>query len=160
MIKAIAAGKGTCEEGGGFYPIICEPGTPTYSTCPQVGLIGCNKRTNRCPAFFQIDATSSDDKVSGGVMLFLSLVLLFVCLGCLVYILCKMLGTISNRVIYKATSINPYLAMALGCMLTMLVQSSSVTTATMIPLIAVDAISLEKMYTVALGANLGTVRST
>jgi solute carrier family 34 (sodium-dependent phosphate cotransporter) len=158
-VKAIAKGTGSCDEGGGFYPIICEAGTPTYNTCSQVGLISCNKDTNRCPAFFQSDATARDDKVSGGFMLFISVIMLFFCLGCLVFVLVKMLGSVSNRVIYKATNLNGYVAMVLGCGLTVLVQSSSVTTSAMVPLVAVGAIRLEQMYPLTLGANLGTVRT-
>jgi solute carrier family 34 (sodium-dependent phosphate cotransporter) len=158
LIRDVAKGKGTCETDGGFYPIVCEPGTPTYETCSQVGLIACNSDTNKCPAFFQVDATASDDKISGGVMFFISICLLFVCLGALVVVLSKMLGAVSNRVIYKCSNINGYLAIAIGCGLTVLVQSSSVVTSALTPFVGLGAIRLEQMYPLTLGSNIGTVR--
>jgi len=103
IIKAIAQGEGSCSNGGGFYPIICEPGEPTASTCTQVGLISCDKDTNECPAFFDPNASAHDDKVSGGVCFFIAIIILFTCLLGLVTVLQKMLMGVSTRIIYKAT---------------------------------------------------------
>ena len=156
IIKDIAKGQATCSDGGGYYPIICEPGTPTYETCPQVGLIACVEDTNKCPAFFDATATSHDDKVSGGVCFFIAIIILFVCLIGLVTVLQKMLMGVSTRIIYKATDMNGYVAMIIGCGLTILVQSSSITTSTLTPLVGMGAIRLEQMYPLTLGANIGT----
>jgi solute carrier family 34 (sodium-dependent phosphate cotransporter) len=104
-----------------------------------------------------VDASAADDRMSGGVMLFLSICLLFISLGVLVVILSKMLGALSNRVIYKATNINGYIAMLIGCGLTLLVQSSSVVTSALTPLVGLGAVRLEQMYPLTLGANIGTV---
>lgn len=75
LINGIAENKTlSCAEGGGFYPIGCEDNAnPTYDTC-TAGLIGCNKDSNECPAFYQPTATAADDKVSGGVIFFLGIV--------------------------------------------------------------------------------------
>ena len=157
LIRAVAQGKGTCEDGGGFYPIICEPGRPTYDTCPQVGLITCISDTNRCPLFFQADADANDDKISGGVMMFLSLCMMFACLIILVNILTAMLESVSSRIIYKCTNINGYLGILIGTGLTVMVQSSSVVSSTLTPFVGVGALGLEQMYPLTLGANIGTV---
>lgn len=156
LIKKVALGEATCEEGGGFYPIICEPGEPTAATCSQTGLISCDKTTNNCPLMFSENATYEDDKVSGGVMLFLAICLLFICLAGLVMILSKLMNAISHRVIYKATSLNGYALIVIGTGITMLMQSSSVTTSALLPLVGVGAIRLEQLYPLALGANVGT----
>jgi sodium-dependent phosphate cotransporter len=156
IINSIAKGEGSCADGGGFYPIICEPGKPTYDTCSQVGLIACDKDTNDCPAFFDSSASAHDDKISGGVCFFIAILVLFVCLGGLVTVLQKMLMGMSTRIIYKATDMNGYLAMLIGCGLTILVQSSSITTSTLTPLVGMGAIRLEQMYPLTLGANIGT----
>jgi solute carrier family 34 (sodium-dependent phosphate cotransporter) len=137
----------------------CEPGTPTDSTCSQVGLIRCSDTTNECPLFFQPNATVQDDKMSGGVMLVLSIVLLFICLLILVAILSKMLGAVSNRIIYKCSNINGYVGIIVGCGMTVLVQSSSIVTSALTPLVGVGAIRLEEMYELSLGADIGTVRT-
>jgi len=153
VINAIASGdKASCDE---FYPTFCENGTISKKTC-SVGLIECDKSTGKCPAFFQDGATQKDDEVSGGVCLFLSLVLLVVCLLGLVKLLQKMLLGASTRVLHKATNINPYLAILLGAGITILVQSSSITTSAFTPLVGMGVIHIEQMYPITLGANIGT----
>jgi sodium-dependent phosphate cotransporter len=137
IIEAVAEdadGNDSCSVGGGFYPITCD-GAPTYDSCSSVGLIGCSKLTGDCPSFFSVNASQSDDKVSGGVVFFISICILFFCLICLVAILQKMLLGMSTRIIYKATDVNGYIAIAIGAGITMLVQSSSITTSTLTPLV-------------------------
>lgn len=51
----------------------------------------------------------------------------------------------STRVIYKATNVNGWLAMIIGCGITVLVQSSSVTTSVLTPLVGVGVIQLDQM---------------
>ena len=49
-----------------------------------------------------------------------------------------------------------YLAMAVGAAITFLVQSSSVFTSTLTPLVGVGVISLKRVYPLTLGSNIGT----
>jgi len=156
LIEAIAKDEGSCKDGGGFYPIECGAGEPTYDSCTQVGLIACDKKTGDCPALFQKGSSAGDDKVSGGVIFFVSIVILFVCLFGLVSVLQKMLLGMSTRIVYKATDINGYLAIAIGAGITVVVQSSSITTSTLTPLVGMGALRLEQMYPLTLGANIGT----
>lgn len=51
---------------------------------------------------------------------------------------------------------NGYFAILIGIVLTVMVQSSSVTTSLMIPMAAANIILLEQVFPVALGANVGT----
>lgn len=141
----------TCDS---FYPVKCE-GNPLKSTC-SVGLIDCDKKTDKCPAFFQDGALESDDVVSGAVCFVLALVILCICLIGLVTCLQKMLMGVSTRIIYKATNMNGYLAILIGCGLTILVQSSSITTSVLTPIVGVGALRLEQMLPLTLGANIGT----
>lgn len=153
VIKGVAKGE-SCED---YYPIECEdPENPTYSTCSQVGIISCDKTTDRCPAFFQADATLRDDQISGITVFILGLIILFICLFFMVTVLQKMLLGTSTRIIYKATNINGYLAMLVGVGVTILVQSSSITTSTFTPLVGLGVIRLEQMFPITLGANIGT----
>ena len=153
IIKAVAKGD-SCSD---FYPIVCEdPDSPTKSTCSTVGLIGCDKGTDACPAFFQADANQRDDQISGITCFIIGLVILFICLFAMVTMLQKMLLGASTRVIYKATNINGYLAILVGVGVTILVQSSSITTSTFTPLVGLGVIRLEQMFPITLGANIGT----
>ncbi|KAG7373653.1 sodium dependent phosphate transporter [Nitzschia inconspicua] len=152
VVEAVADG-GSCAE---FYPIVCDnPDEPTYSTCTR-GLIDCNKNNDKCPTFFQATATQGDDQLSGFCAFLLGLIILFFCLFGMVKVLQKMLLGMSTRIIYKSTNINGYLAMLIGCALTILVQSSSITTSTFTPLVGLGVIRLEQMYPLTLGANIGT----
>jgi len=152
VIKSVAKG-GKCQD---FYPINCtDNDNPTYKTC-DTGLIACDKTGGGCPAFFQATATEQDDKISGGVCFFLALVILIICLIGLVTLLQKMLLGTSTRIIYKATNINGYLAMLVGAAITVLVQSSSITTSTLTPLVGMGVLHLEQMLPLTLGANIGT----
>lgn len=157
MILAVADGTGDCSLGGGYYPIQCEdPSHPTAASCPVRGLIDCDRHTGDCPVFFQASATEVDDKLSGGVVFLLGICLLFVSLFGLIYILQYMLMGVSTRMVYKATNVNGYVAILLGAAITTLVQSSSITTSTLTPLVGLDLLRIEQMYPLTLGANLGT----
>lgn len=153
VIKGVAKGDRTCDS---FYPINCQdPSNPTKDTC-TVGLIGCDSKTNRCPALFESSATQRDDEVAGAICFFLGLVMILLCLIGLITILQRMFVGPAIRVVDKATKINEYLAMAIGTAITMLVQSSSITTAILTPFVGLDVIKLEQMLPLTLGANLGT----
>jgi sodium-dependent phosphate cotransporter len=153
VIESVAKG-GDCAD---FYPVNCtNPDKPTAKTCSKVGLIGCNSDTGDCPAFFQGDAERNDDQISGLVVFIIALGILFFCLFGLVTILQKMLLGTSTRIIHKATNINGYLAIIVGAALTMLVQSSSITTSTLTPLVGMGVLRIEQMYPLTLGANIGT----
>ncbi|CAF3408018.1 unnamed protein product [Rotaria socialis] len=101
----------------------------------------------------------------GLLLLFLSIIALCTCLVLLVKLLQSMLkGTIST-VIHKTVNANfpgvfhhltPYLAMGIGCIFTILVQSSSIFTSTLTPLVGLGIISIERVYPFTLGSNIGT----
>ncbi|CAB9515344.1 Sodium-dependent phosphate transport protein 2B [Seminavis robusta] len=152
LIKDVANGVQDCKD---YYPLKCEDGVVSYKTC-DTGLISCDKKTNDCPAFFDVDASQSDDQVAGGVCFFISIVILFVCLIGLVAILQKMLLGVSTRIIYKATNVNGYLGILIGAGITIIVQSSSITTSALTPLVGVGVLRLEQMLPLTLGANIGT----
>lgn len=165
VTKAVAKGE-SCDQ---FYPVLCnftqvDHQTPNYDTCvggvkngwSRVGLITCDKDTGKCPAFFQNGATQKDDEISGGVCFFLGIVILISCLIGLVSILQRMLLGVSTRIIYKATNLNGYIAIVVGCAITILVQSSSITTSLLTPFVGIGALRLEQMFPLTLGANLGT----
>lgn len=147
VIDQVATGEAeSCDV---YYPTECNPsGTATYEACVtngRVGLITCSKDIGKCPAFFQEGASQSDDLVSGGVALFLGIFFLVLCLMGLVTILKKMLLGASTRMIHKCTDVNGYISMLIGCGVTVLVQSSSVTTSVLTPLVGVGLVSVEQV---------------
>jgi len=170
VIKDIATKK--VDSCASYYPVTCVDGVEDYNSCAsscdkdagesfengdcgRVGLITCDKKTG-CPAFFQHGATQQDDATAGGVCLFLSLVLLLVCLMGLVNVLQRGLMGLSTRVIYKATKVPGVFAIVIGAAITVLVQSSSITTSVLTPIVGLGVIQLEQMFPLTLGANIGT----
>merc|ERR1712217_843095 len=61
-----------------------------------------------------------------------------------------------GRVLRYATKLNDYLAILIGLGVTIVVQSSSVTTSALTPLCGVGVLPIEKMLPMTLGANIGT----
>merc|ERR1711963_489840 len=106
----------------------------------------------------------------GLLLLALSLVMLCGCLIGMVKILNTLLGSKVKNVIENVINadipirglgwLTGYLAMVLGAILTILVQSSSVFTSTLTPLAGAGLISLERAYPLTLGSNLGTTTTS
>jgi len=98
----------------------------------------------------------TSDGVGGALGLVLSLI--FLCVG--LYGLCKCLQMIfignAKKVLHYATKVNGYLAIAIGIGITIIVQSSSVTTSALTPLCGLGVLPLDKMLPLTLGANIGT----
>mmetsp|Transcript_28970 Transcript_28970/g.52960 ORF Transcript_28970/g.52960 Transcript_28970/m.52960 type:complete len:625 (+) Transcript_28970:168-2042(+) len=170
VIKDVATKK--VESCDSYYPVACIDGIEDYANCAtkcdkaagesfangdcgRVGLITCDK-TIGCPAFFQNGATRQDDATSGGVCLFLSLCLLMACLMGLVNVLQRGLMGMSTRIIYKATKVPGVFAILIGAAITVLVQSSSITTSVLTPIVGLGVIQIEQMLPLTLGANIGT----
>jgi sodium-dependent phosphate cotransporter len=61
-----------------------------------------------------------------------------------------MLMGMSTRILYKATNVNGYIAILIGAAMTVLVQSSSITTSALTPLIGMGALRLEQMLPLTL----------
>merc|ERR1712048_1322946 len=62
----------------------------------------------------------------------------------------------AKKVIEYSTKLNDYLALCIGVGITIIVQSSSVTTSALTPLCGIGALPLKKMLPLTLGANIGT----
>ena len=95
--------------------------------------------------------------VGGGIIgLILSLIVLCVALFCLVKLLHSLVMGQAKKVIMKGTNMNDYLAILVGLGITILVQSSSVTTSALTPLVGIGVLPVHKMLPMTLGANIGT----
>ena len=99
------------------------------------------------------------DKEAGTTLTILSLAALCATLFCIVYVLQIVVKGPAARMLKKAVGLNGYLNMAIGCGITILVQSSSITTSTLTPIAAVGLITHEEMFPLTLGANVGTTLS-
>jgi solute carrier family 34 (sodium-dependent phosphate cotransporter) len=86
----------------------------------------------------------------------IALALLFVALKLLVDLLKAIMSARAERVLHKTLFRSPIAAITAGMMMTVMVQSSSITTSVMIPLVAAGLVRLEQAFPFTVGANLGT----
>ncbi|XP_015794960.1 sodium-dependent phosphate transport protein 2B-like [Tetranychus urticae] len=112
-----------------------------------------------------INSLQLSDKTSGIILITISLVILCLCLISIVKILHSMLKGRIALLIKKYVNAEyrlpwsvliDYLALLMGCILTILVQSSSIFTSALTPLAGIGVISIERIYPLTLGSNVGT----
>ena len=85
-----------------------------------------------------------------------ALALLFLALKLLVDLLKAIMSARAERVLHGTLFRSPIAAIVAGVVMTVMVQSSSITTSVMIPLVAAGIVSLEQVFPFTVGANLGT----
>ncbi|HMB93998.1 MAG TPA: Na/Pi symporter [Rhodothermales bacterium] len=93
---------------------------------------------------------------TGFVVLLIGLMLLFVSLRLLIKLLRALVVGRSERLLHRYLFGTPVVSLLFGLVLTMLVQSSSITTAFVVPLVAAGLVTVSQIYPFVLGANLGT----
>lgn len=103
-----------------------------------------------------IDDWSMADKIAAVVMLIISLALLFFALAMLTKVMRRVVVSRAKGAFGAQLESHGLLAMLLGVIVTVTVQSSSITTSLLVPLIGAGIISLETALPVTLGANVGT----
>ncbi len=102
------------------------------------------------------EALSDLTGASGTLTLALGITLIVVALKLLVDVLRSGMGARTDLLIQKTLFRNGITAIAVGAMVTAAVQSSSITTSILVPLVGAGAITLEQMFPFTLGANIGT----
>jgi len=123
--------------------------------------------------FFGVGPDGLSDGAAGVIVLFGALTVLCVTLFIIVWTLKSLLkgriavwlhrsvnGHVPDLKIGSCTLplrwLSGYLAMAVGVLVTICVQSSSITTSALTPLVGVGVITVDRMYPTVLGANIGT----
>uniref|UniRef100_A0A3Q3JUH4 Sodium-dependent phosphate transport protein 2A n=1 Tax=Monopterus albus TaxID=43700 RepID=A0A3Q3JUH4_MONAL len=110
-------------------------------------------------------STSLSDLTVGLILLAASMAVLCTCLLLLVKLLNSLLKGQVAKAIHKVINTDlpypfgwlaGYMAMLVGAGVTFVVQSSSVFTSAMTPLVGIGVISLERAYPLTLGSNIGT----
>ncbi len=93
---------------------------------------------------------------SGVLVLIAALVLLFLALKFMVDLLKKIILSRTEAFLHKYIFRPGLTSMAFGAVLTVLVQSSSITTSLIIPLVGSGILTVEQIFPYTLGANVGT----
>lgn len=93
-------------------------------------------------------------------MLFLSLFILFFSLVFIVKIMRSLIVEKAEQVLNNVFGKSALLAIFAGFIFTSIVQSSSITTSLLIPLVAAGILTVKTIFPITLGANLGTTTTT
>ena len=106
--------------------------------------------------FFLMKTLSLPEAVAGVIMLIAAVMVVIISLIYLVKTLRSLAiiraGVFIDRFLFR----NDFTALLLGLCLTAVVQSSSITTSVVVPLVGAGIISVRRCYPVTLGANIGT----
>ncbi|HSR68770.1 MAG TPA: Na/Pi symporter [Acidobacteriota bacterium] len=93
---------------------------------------------------------------SGAATLILALAGLFFALRGLVRLLKQLLSDKAEEVLHNTVFRSAWSGLAAGIVITVMVQSSSVTTSTVVPLVGAGVLTLAQIFPFTLGANIGT----
>ncbi len=105
---------------------------------------------------FLVDTAGFSTKMGYSIVLALSAVLLFMSLYFIVKIMKSLMLERIERVLHKLLGKSSPISIMVGLVLTTIVQSSSITTSLMIPLLGAGLISLRAAFPITMGANIGT----
>ena len=117
------------------------------------------------PCKFLFHDTGMKDSLVGIILLVVSIALLCFCLVCMVKLFHSMLkGNLASVVKRTINSDFPgpfkyltgYFAILVGTALTMVIQSSSIFTSALTPLVGIGIVTIERIFPLTLGANIGT----
>ncbi|KAH9515787.1 hypothetical protein Btru_012006 [Bulinus truncatus] len=155
--------------------------SPFYGSCTGLGSIGESNivglyrgwndtevvnttlHRSRCSSLFAL--TDMGDKAAGVILLIIAIIVILSSLFGIVKILNSMLKGSVAKVINKTMNtdfpgrfayLTGYMALLVGMGMTIVIQSSSVFTSTLTPLVGVGIVSLDRMYPMTLGSNVGT----
>ena len=118
-------------------------------------------KTATKPAIHAIEHILTDwlnlaDRLAYIAMVVISVVILFVALVYLVKTMRSLIIEKVESVLDDVLGKNALLAIASGMILTFIIQSSSITTSLLVPMIAAGILSLEAAFPIVIGANIGT----
>ena len=98
----------------------------------------------------------SSNVAQGFFMSATSALLIFSAVGMLVKVLRSSVGDRVDNVVNNVLGQNAIVSIAVGILVTIMVQSSSITTSIMVPLAGAGLLKLEQAFPVTIGANIGT----
>lgn len=93
---------------------------------------------------------------SGVLTLAAGILLLFFALRFLVSLLKDLVSSRAERILDRTLFRSALAAIGAGALITVMVQSSSITTSVMVPLVGAGVVTLEQLFPFTIGANLGT----
>ncbi len=103
-----------------------------------------------------IESLTGGGQLGAVLLIVVSAALIFVALGLLVKVMRSAMQAHVEGAVSRVLDRNVLLAMAVGIIVTVMVQSSSITTALLVPLAGAGLLTLEHAFPITIGANIGT----
>jgi len=103
-----------------------------------------------------LESIFGHDRVAAIALILVSIVIIYVALMLLVKVLRELAATRMQVYMSRSLDASPLIAMLIGVVVTVMVQSSSITTSVLVPLAGAGVITLPQIFPVTLGANVGT----
>ena len=103
-----------------------------------------------------IEAVVGPSQVGAILYILVSAVLIFAALLLIIKVMRSVILTRVESIVSRAFGRNALLAMIVGVVVTVMVQSSSITTALLVPLAGAGILTLTQAFPITLGANMGT----
>lgn len=97
-----------------------------------------------------------DGRILATVALILAVILMFLSLHWIVKLMKSMMMGTMERIFHRVVARNAFIAILTGLVMTVLVQSSTITTCLMVPLVGAGILTVRQVFPLTLGANIGT----
>lgn len=105
---------------------------------------------------FVTDIMSLSGTVAGIVMMLIAATMIIMALSLIVKTMKKVVESNKGQIIENLLAKNGYIAIFFGAILTISVQSSSITTSLLVPMAGAGLLTIESILPVTIGANIGT----
>lgn len=103
-----------------------------------------------------IESLTGGGQLGAVLLIVVSAALIFLALGLLVKVMRSAMQAHVEGAVSRVLDRNVLLAMAVGIIVTVMVQSSSITTSLLVPLAGAGLLTLEHAFPITIGANIGT----
>jgi sodium-dependent phosphate cotransporter len=108
------------------------------------------------PITAAVEAVIGSPRAASTVLILLNAALIFVALVALVKVMRSATQTRVEVIVSRVLDRSAILAMLVGVVLTVMVQSSSITTSLLVPLAGAGVLTLHRAFPITIGANIGT----
>lgn len=105
---------------------------------------------------FFLETLSIHEKLAGTLCIVVALILLFTSLTFMVKFMRKASASRMERWVQRIFGSHIYVMLLVGLIITAVIQSSSITTSIMVPVVGAGLVTLEQVFPVTVGANIGT----
>ena len=127
--------------------------------------LACTSENNDCSYLARPLIDVIGERPTGSVVILLSIIILIICLFAIVKVLSMLISGPIAKCVSEAINasfpgrfrwLTHFILFTTALLLTLIVQSSNIITATLVPLCGIGIISLQRVYVMTLGSNIGT----